>query len=167
MSKQIKLLIQAENETIKAEFENERDYLERFCNPSELIIATKVDVPEKAMSAVITGAELFLPLEGLIDFDKEIARLEKELLKWQKEVERVQKQLANEGFVKKAPQVVVDEEKQKEQDYLEKHAKVNARLAELQGEYATKPDTMEKVSGFVRFNGKDSVLYGLYISEQY
>ncbi|HLR40286.1 MAG TPA: valine--tRNA ligase [Virgibacillus sp.] len=134
MSKQIKLLIQAENETIKAELENERDYLERFCNPSELIIATKVDVPEKAMSAVITGAELFLPLEGLIDFDKEIARLEKELLKWHKEVERVQKKLANEGFVKKAPQVVVDEEKQKEQDYLEKHAKVKARLAELQGE---------------------------------
>jgi len=134
MSKQIKLLIQAENETIKAELENERDYLERFCNPSELIIDTKVDVPEKAMSAVITGAELFLPLEGLIDFDKEIARLEKELLKWHKEVERVQKKLANEGFVKKAPQAVVDEEKQKEQDYLEKHAKVKARLAELQGE---------------------------------
>ena len=134
MSKQIKLLIQAENETIKAELENERDYLERFCNPSELIIATKVDVPEKAMSAVITGAELFLPLEGLIDFDKEIARLEKELTKWSKEVERVQKKLANEGFVKKAPQAVVDEEKQKEQDYLEKHVKVKARLAELQGE---------------------------------
>ncbi|MGP4108415.1 valine--tRNA ligase [Virgibacillus sp. L01] len=131
MSKQIKLLIQAENEATVSELENNRNYLERFCNPSELTISTKVDVPEKAMSAVVTGAELFLPLEGLIDFDKEVKRLEKELDKWTKEVERVQKKLSNEGFVNKAPQSVVDEEKQKEQDYLEKQAKVRARLNEL------------------------------------
>lgn len=131
MSKQIKLLIQAENEAIVAELENNRNYLERFCNTSELMVNTKIEVPEKAMSAVITGAELFLPLEGLIDFDKEIIRLEKEMKKWTKEVDRVQKKLSNEGFVKKAPQAVVDEEKQKEQDYLEKQAKVKARLKEL------------------------------------
>jgi valyl-tRNA synthetase len=133
MSRQINLLIQAESETVVAELEAERGYLERFCNPSELTIATKVEVPEKAMSAVVTGAELFLPLEGLIDFDKEIARLEKELEKWTKEVDRVQKKLANQGFVGKAPQKVVDEEKQKEKDYLEKQAKVKARLNELKG----------------------------------
>ncbi|WP_106497010.1 valine--tRNA ligase [Lentibacillus sp. Marseille-P4043] len=133
MSKQISLLIQTENEAVLAELEGERDYLERFCNPSELQIALNVNVPEKAMSAVVTGAELFLPLEGLIDFDKEIKRLESELEKWNKEVERVQKKLANKGFVSKAPQAVVDEEKQKEQDYLEKQAKVKARLTELKG----------------------------------
>ncbi|WP_183030197.1 MULTISPECIES: valine--tRNA ligase [Clostridia] len=131
MSKQVKLMIQAENEAIVKELEEERHYLERFCNTSELIIARQVKVPEKAMSAVVTGAELFLPLEGLIDFDKEIARLEKELTKWTKEVERVQKKLANQGFINKAPQAVVDEEKQKEKDYLDKQAKVQARLNEL------------------------------------
>ncbi|ALX50553.1 valine--tRNA ligase [Lentibacillus amyloliquefaciens] len=131
MSKQIKLYIKTENDDITAELENNRDYLERFCNPSELIIATDVTAPEKAMSAVVTGAELFLPLEGLIDFDKEIERLEKELDKWTKEVDRVQKKLANEGFVNKAPEKVVEEEKQKEKDYLEKQTKVKARLEEL------------------------------------
>ncbi|UJL44975.1 valine--tRNA ligase [Virgibacillus sp. NKC19-16] len=133
MSKQVKLLIQAEDNTIVTELESNREYLERFCNPSELIISSQLDVPEQAMSAVVTGAEIYLPLEGLIDFDKEIKRLEKELDKWNKEVERVQKKLANEGFVKKAPQAVVDEEKQKEQDYLEKQAKVKTRLEELKG----------------------------------
>ncbi|MEN1970495.1 valine--tRNA ligase [Lentibacillus sp. N15] len=133
MSKQIRLLIQAEDEGVRVELESEREYLERFCNPSELVIASEVTVPDKAMSAVVTGAELFLPLEGLIDFDKEIKRLESELEKWNKEVERVQKKLANENFVKKAPQKVVDEEKQKEQDYLDKQAKVKARLTELRG----------------------------------
>lgn len=131
MSKQIKMLIQAENETVVTELERNRNYLERFCNPSELTISLNIEVPEKAMSAVVTGAELFLPLEGLIDFDKEIKRLEKELEKWTKEVERVQKKLGNQGFVNKAPQTVVDDEKQKKQDYLEKHAKVKARLEEL------------------------------------
>src|SRR5699024_4927322 len=76
-SKEITLLIQAKNDEIVEELKNERAYLERFCNPSELVIATELDVPEKAMSAVVTGAEIFLPLEGLIDFDKEIERLEK------------------------------------------------------------------------------------------
>ena len=131
LSKQIKLYIKTKNEVIASELENNRSYLERFCNPSELIISTDVETPEKAMSAVVTGAELFLPLEGLIDFDKEVERLEKELTKWTKEVERVQKKLANEGFVNKAPEHVVDEERQKEKDYLEKQAKVKARLEEL------------------------------------
>src|SRR5699024_6034646 len=94
LSKQIRLWIQAEDETVRNELESERVYLERFCNPGELKIASHIDVPDKAMSAVVTGAELFLPLEGLIDFDKEIARLEKELEKWNSEVTRVQKKLA-------------------------------------------------------------------------
>ncbi|MFB4471936.1 valine--tRNA ligase, partial [Oceanobacillus caeni] len=118
MSKSIKMLVEAKDENILRELEQNRMYLEHFCNPSELVIAKDIDVPEKAMTAVVTGAEIYLPLEGLIDFDKEIKRLEKELEKWNKEVERVQKKLANEGFVNKAPQAVVDEEKRKEQDYL-------------------------------------------------
>ncbi|AVQ99527.1 valine--tRNA ligase [Oceanobacillus iheyensis] len=131
MSKQIKLLIQTESAVTSAELEHNRHYLERFCNTSELEIAEKVSVPEKAMSSVVTGAELFFPLEGLIDFAKEIERLENELVKWTKEVERVQKKLANQGFVSKAPDHVVEEEKQKEKDYLDKQAKVKARLQEL------------------------------------
>lgn len=132
MSKQIKLLIQAENAEVVGELETNRDYLERFCNPSELTISLDVNVPEKAMSAVVTGAEVYLPLEGLIDIDKEIERLKNELEKWNKEVTRAEKKLGNEGFVSKAPQAVVDEEKSKHNDYREKQAKVKARLAELE-----------------------------------
>ena len=76
------------------------------------------------MSAVVTGAELFLPLEGLINIDEEIARLTKELEKWAKEVKLVQGKLSNERFVSKAPEAVVAEERAKEKDYIEKHATV-------------------------------------------
>ncbi|MCT2537936.1 valine--tRNA ligase [Aquibacillus koreensis] len=132
MSKEIQLLIQAKDDRTVSQLEQNRHYLERFCNPSELTIATEVKAPEKAMSAVITGAELFLPLEGLIDVDKEVARLNAELEKLNKEVDRVQKKLSNEGFVSKAPEKVVEEEKQKEKDYIEKRSKVEARIKELQ-----------------------------------
>ncbi|MFS0751300.1 valine--tRNA ligase [Oceanobacillus sp. 1P07AA] len=131
MSKQIKMLIKTENQQLTTELEKNRDYLERFCNPSELSISTDIEAPGKAMTSVVTGAEIFLPLEGLIDFEKEIKRLENELTKWTKEVERVQKKLSNQGFVSKAPESVVEEEKRKEKDYLDKQAKVKTRLSEL------------------------------------
>ncbi|MCZ0702416.1 valyl-tRNA synthetase [Natronobacillus azotifigens] len=132
MSKQIVLAIKANDPTIEQQLKDNRHYLDRFCNTSELTIAIDVKAPEKAMSAVVTGAELYLPLAGLIDAEKEIARLQAELEKLNKEVERVQKKLANEGFTKKAPEKVVEEERQKEADYLEKRAKVAARIEELQ-----------------------------------
>lgn len=132
LSKQIPIIIQAKDEKVKQQLMDNEPFIERFCNPSTLTIATNVEVPEKAVSAVVTGAELFLPLEGLIDIDKELARLQSELEKWTKEVERVEKKLSNEGFVKKAPAQVVEAEKQKQQDYMDKRDKVKARMEELQ-----------------------------------
>ncbi|MCA0969916.1 valine--tRNA ligase [Halobacillus litoralis] len=131
MSKEIQLMIQAKDEDVVKELEKNRNYLDRFCNPSELTIATDLQAPEKAMSAVVTGAELYLPLAGLINIEDEVKRLEEEWKKWDKEVDRVQKKLSNEKFVSKAPEKVVEEERAKETDYLEKRASVEARIKEL------------------------------------
>ncbi|WP_181349736.1 valine--tRNA ligase [Thalassobacillus sp. CUG 92003] len=131
MSKQIQLLIKTKDEAITHELEKNRSYLEHFCNPSELSISSTLQAPEKAMSAVVTGAELYLPLAGLINIEDEIVRLQNEWEKWHNEVERVQKKLANEGFVSKAPEQVVQAERDKETDYLEKRSKVERRIQEL------------------------------------
>lgn len=131
MSKQIVLAVKANDEDIAAQLTANSHYLERFCNTSELMIGTDITAPEKAMSAVVTGAEIYLPLADLIDADKEVARLQAELAKLNQEVERVQKKLENAGFVDKAPAKVVEEEKRKEADYLDKRAKVAARIAEF------------------------------------
>jgi valyl-tRNA synthetase len=133
MKKQVDMIIHAHSEEVKNQLEKNRSYLERFCNPSSLTIDTNIEAPDKAMTAVVSGAEVFLPLEGLINVEEEIKRLEKELEKWNKEVERVQKKLANEGFIKKAPKEVVEEERAKEKDYLEKQQAVLKRLQELKG----------------------------------
>jgi len=131
MSKKIKMLLKARDESVLKALKKNKHFIERFCNPEELEIAVTITPPEKSMTAVVTGAELFLPLEGLINIDEEITRLEKEWDKWNKEVERVQKKLSNEKFISKAPQAIVDEEREKEKDYLEKRATVEERLQEL------------------------------------
>ncbi|WP_391202239.1 valine--tRNA ligase [Psychrobacillus sp. L4] len=131
MSKKVPLYISAKDADTLAVLEANAKYLERFCNPEPLVIGQGIEVPGQSMSAVVTGAQLFLPLQGLIDIDAEKARLEKELEKWAKEVKLVQGKLSNERFVSKAPDAVVAEERAKEQDYLEKHATVMKRLEEL------------------------------------
>ena len=134
MSRKIKLMLKAKDEIVQAVLEKNKSYIERFCNPEELHIATDLKTTEKSMTAVVTGVELFLPLAGLINIEEEIERLEKEWDKWNKEVDRVQKKLANERFVSNAPQNVVDEEREKEKDYLEKRATVEMRIKELKVE---------------------------------
>ena len=133
MSKKIKMIVKAKDQAVLAILEKNRAYLERFCNPEELLLATEVETPDKAMTSIVTGAEIILPLEGLINLEEEIARLQKEWDKLNKEVERVQKKLSNEGFVKKAPEKVIEEERAKEKDYTEKRTAVEARLNELKG----------------------------------
>ena len=119
LSKPITLLIKTNDTEVEEFLTANTSYLERFCNPEELVISREIEAPELAMSAVLTGAELFLPLAGLINIEEEIARLEKELDKWTKEVKRVQGKLSNERFVSNAPDEVVEAERAKEKDYLE------------------------------------------------
>lgn len=133
MSKKVELLVRASGDETLANLRRNEEYVRRFCNTSSLAIGTDLAHPEKAMTAVVTGAELFLPLAGLIDISQELARLEKELQTLNAEVERVEKKLANAGFVAKAPAKVIEEEKAKMRDYAEKRDKVLARLAELKG----------------------------------
>ncbi|CAI3326170.1 valine--tRNA ligase [Enterococcus cecorum] len=131
LSKAVTLLIQANDEKVQAFLTANQNYIMRFCNPDELVIATELAVPDMAMSQVITGATIYLPLANLINLTEEIARLEKELAKLDSEVKRVQGKLANERFVSKAPQAVVDQERAKEADYLEKQQAVAQRIAQL------------------------------------
>lgn len=133
MSKKIEILIHPDSEATKDALIRNQEYIYRFCNPEKLIIEMDMAKPDKAVAAVISGAEVYLPLAGLIDIEQEIERLQKEAEKYQAEVERVQKKLANQGFVAKAPAHVVEEERAKEKDYIEKRDKVLARLKELKG----------------------------------
>lgn len=133
MGKKIELLIKPASASVLAVLERNVDYLRRFSNTSSLTMALDIATPDKAMTAIVTGAELYFPLAGLIDISQEIARLEKELKVLYSEVERIERKLSNEGFVSKAPTKVIEEEKAKLADYASKRDKVIARIAELKG----------------------------------
>lgn len=133
MSKKIELMVKANNDETSSIIERNSHYIKRFCNTSEFESGLNLSSPDKAMTAIITGAELYLPLAGLIDIEQEVARLEKELQNLEGEVLRVEKKLANEGFVAKAPAKVIEEERAKQADYSDKRDKVIARIKELKG----------------------------------
>ena len=77
LSKPITLLIKTNDTEVEEFLTANTSYLERFCNPEELVISREIEAPELAMSAVLTGAELFLPLAGLINIEEEIARFKR------------------------------------------------------------------------------------------
>lgn len=131
LSKPVTLLIHTTDKEIDEFLVANKNYIERFCNPEELVISGEIEAPELAMSAVLTGAKIYLPLAGLINIDEELQRLEKELAKWNSEVKRVQGKLANERFVANAPEAVVAEEREKEADYLDKQKAVAERIEQL------------------------------------
>lgn len=83
------------------------------------------------MSQVVDGGEIFIPFAELVDLDKERARLMDEKKKLEGEIKRVEGKLNNAGFVDKAPQAVVEAEREKGEKYKEMLAKVTQSLADL------------------------------------
>ncbi|MDF2591792.1 MAG: valyl-tRNA synthetase [Clostridia bacterium] len=128
-SRKAKVLIIATDEKVKSAIEAGSMYFERLASASEvLLISEKSQVPEGAVSVVIGGAEIFLPLEELVDMEKEKERLNKEKENLEKELQRVRGKLNNQGFVAKAPKEVIEEERAKEAKYQEMFEKVMERL---------------------------------------
>lgn len=119
------LMGEGKEERVKA---GER-YIKKLANITDITFTTdKKDVPEETMSAVVDGAEVFIPLDDLMDYEAELERLRKEKKKLEGEVKRVVGKLSNEGFISKAPEKVVEEEKAKKIKYEEMLAKVTSRL---------------------------------------
>ena len=105
-------------------------YIKKLANITEItFINDKKDVPEETMSAVVDGAEVYIPLDDIMDYAAEFDRLTKEKKRLEGEVKRVTGKLSNEGFISKAPAKVVEEERAKKNMYEEMLAKVVDRLA--------------------------------------
>ena len=126
-SKPITILVKTSDSDLEAFFNS----IKPFTNPEHLEIASNIPAPELAMSSVITGAEIYLPLADLLNVEEELARLDKELAKWQKELDMVGKKLSNERFVANAKPEVVQKERDKQADYQAKYDATVARIDEM------------------------------------
>ena len=110
----------------------ESSFIERLAGVAETAVQTdKSGVSPNAVASIIPGAEIYMPLEDLVDIEKEIDRLEKEKANLEKELQRVNGKLSNEGFISKAPAKVVEEERAKKVKYQEMFDKVVERLNAL------------------------------------
>ncbi len=131
-SRKAKTIFVTRDTSLKNILEASETYFITLASASEIEVRDNDDgIGEDAMSSVVSGCEIFLPLEELVDFDKEIERLEKEKKKLEGELKRVIGKLSNEGFTSKAPQSVIDEEKAKQDNYQSMMDKVVDRLENL------------------------------------
>lgn len=130
-SKKAKIIIVPTDDKRPA-MEDGKEYFKSLASASEVEIQDSKDgIPEDAVSVVIDGVELFIPLDELVDFEKEKERLNKERDKALAEIKRVEGKLNNPGFVNKAPEKLVEEEKAKKEKFEEILHTIEERLAKF------------------------------------
>ena len=109
------------------------EYFRSLARVENLHAGTDIKRPALSASTVISGAEIYLPLEGLIDVEVEKKRLEKDLGNLKTQLEKVSKKLANADFLANAPKDVIEREKGKKSDYRERIEKLNKNLEQIMG----------------------------------
>lgn len=130
-SKKAKTIIVPTDEKREA-MEDGKEYFKSLASASDVEIKDdKTGIPEDAVSVVIDGVEIFIPLDELVDFEKEKERLNKEKKKAISEIKRVEGKLNNPGFMNKAPDKLIEEEKQKKEKFEEMLKTIEERLAKF------------------------------------
>ena len=128
-SRKASMIFVTENSRV---IEEGKSFIEKLASADKIIIQkAKSGISDTAVSIAAPGMEIYIPFDELVDIDKEIERLEKELLTYKNEIKRVEKMLSNEGFVAKAPASKIEEEKAKKVKYEELLIKTEERISSL------------------------------------
>lgn len=132
-SERIPVIVGSPDEKLRRVFSSAQDQIARLVRSSELSIGERLEAPRASARAVLTGgAEVAVPLEGLIDFEQERQRLQRELEKLQAEATRLEAQLSNPNFVSRAPAERVSEVRERIADIAQQSAQVQQTLENLQ-----------------------------------
>ncbi len=129
-SERVRVAVGANDEQLRAVFAASEDQIKRLARVSDFSVDEKLVAPRASARAVLAGgAEVAVPLEGLIDFAQERTRLEREKTKLQAEAEKIEAQLANPNFASRAP--------------AEKVAELSTRLEDISGRTRTLQQNLE------------------------
>ncbi|HSL62809.1 MAG TPA: class I tRNA ligase family protein, partial [Desulfotignum sp.] len=131
-SMKIKVLAHTEDEKEKLLIAENKAIISTLATLERLSFCNINSVPASCASSVTATTTCFVSLEGVIDFEKEMLRLEKELNKTTQELIGVQKRLSNDSFLEKAPQDVIDKVNARHADLTEKKDKLAANLQRIQ-----------------------------------
>ena len=128
-SKRPRLIISSDRPEV---FEAGRTYLSKLAYAGEVDIVSEAPADTDGMVSVVTGsAKMFMPMAELVDLEKERARIEKELEKARAQLEAQNKKLANEAFVSRAPEAVVNAERERAEKAKALIANLEESLAKL------------------------------------
>ena len=131
-SRKANTIIFTKDEKIRDLFQRNQGQLINLAYAKSITVTNDESLKNKdQVTIVLDKAEILLPLKDLIDFDKELQRLEKELKDAQSEMKRAQGKLNNKGFVEKAPQKLVDEEKAKIEKYSQIIKKIEENIGQI------------------------------------
>jgi valyl-tRNA synthetase len=131
-------VIHAADAGARATIEAHREMIANLARLKSLAATATAERPKTSATAVAAGVTIYVRLEGILDFAKEIERLEKEIGKLSKELASVAKKLHNQDFLAKAPPEVVDKVKTQRQELLDKQQKIQANLDKIRT-YDTAP----------------------------
>ncbi len=130
-SERVNILLIPENETAKEHISSNEKSIINLASLSGLELI-EGDRPEKSVAQVIPGVEVFLPVEGLIDVEKEAQRVKKEIDKVTKDLTQTEKKLSNSRFLDRAPEDVINKEKEKLEEFSTQKEKLEEVLCKLQ-----------------------------------
>ena len=127
----LQVQVQSEDEKTRQIITNHQDLIVNLARLDSLAVENIGPRLKSSATAVVNGASIFVSLEGIIDFDKETARLEKGIKKLAAELATVAKKLGNEGFLNKAPADVIEKVRQKQSALFEKQQKIQTNLDKI------------------------------------
>ncbi len=130
-SMQIIVIVKVETRELGDHLEKNAGYAKTLARIKELRIGVSEAKPVSVATAVIAGAEVYVPLEGLLDLNQERDRLRKEIAKISKDIEVFSKKLSNKNFVDKAPKEVVEKDTAKLEEFRIKREKLEQSLKML------------------------------------
>ncbi len=122
---------QSQDQSTKKTIQQYQNMIINLARLKSLSVGNEVERPKSAATVVVNDATIFVSLEGIVDFAKEIERLEKEINKLSSESAMVSKKLNNEEFLSKAPPLVVEKVKAKHDLLVEKQQKLLSNLDKI------------------------------------
>ena len=128
----LNVLVKTQNDEIKNTLQGQSLYIKELARVEQLKTGPNIEKPNVSASSVLEGMDLIIPLEGIMDFQEERNRVEKELKKIEKDLIFLDKKLSNPNFVKKAPAEVIEKDEQRKTALSEKQVKLQIHLKTIE-----------------------------------
>ena len=131
-STRIKVYIKTPDSSDSERIDSAREYISKLCRTSEINVGINLSKPKASATGIVRNMELFVPLEGILDFEEEKKRLEKKINKLEKDFSVLERKLKNEDFIKNAPAEVVEKDKEKHNELIKEKIKIEGHLKALE-----------------------------------